>query len=231
MEPNDAAPETQEPLFIVEPTDKENVAKRYNRLIASDCRNPLSCMKAYIYHKFACGGHVIMLAFLSSAKERYRASALAFDDHLLVQDDMLRDIEKSGRHEWGWDSEFALKGGFRTIGDRVACRDGQEYVRFDYDEIVAAFYSRDIIVLRFCWGENSWDNWDVIIGSGDFTKGSLDALLDMIEPAYKDKPTTDDMEAYKRSKVLRLTSYSANPQMVGSQYKVRIYGKRKSLFW
>ena len=94
---------------------------------------------------------------LCRSDERRSARIEAFEDCLLVDEPtgevLFAPIELGARHA--------------VDGAR-----GWSRMRMYYDEVTCVFVARDIVVVRFCWGEGIGETWDVIVDRSSFTAGT-----------------------------------------------------------
>lgn len=99
---------------------------------------------------------------------------------------------------------------------------GKSWIRFRYDQIVCAWYAPDLIVLRFCWGSELDEVWDVLIDRSSFTKGDAESFIKHIEPFYKFKRTSYRLLWGKA----RWSSPWASPNVYFRQRITKIYRVR-----
>lgn len=212
----------QEPLFAAQGNPDRNVAKQYNQLIQSDCRTLMGALRYVLWHAFGQAGHIATLVTLAGAQKRVTASIKAYGDHLWVQDPLLQPVSKLSKSLLGAMPDDYVREHCRDIEERSLVKGGVRWVRFAYEEIVAAFYWEDIIVWRFCWGDGVPGTYDAIIGCDDFFVGSSRELIGYAEKFYKGEPVSTNKDSG-----VRRTSAAANPMTEGPQCYVRIYDRRK----
>lgn len=99
---------------------------------------------------------------------------------------------------------------------------GKSWIRFRYDQIVCAWYAPDLIILRFCWGSELDEVWDVLIDRSSFTKGDAESFIKHIEPFYKFKRTSYRLLWGKA----RWSSPWASPNIYFRQRMTKIYRVR-----
>lgn len=213
---------TQSPLFLAQSSIGRDLTRRYSALIRADARTLRGALRYGVYHVLGSAGHFITFCEMALIEEKPVASMRAYDDHVLVHDPFLKTLAECPKSLMAMIDKDYIDGGYRKVDDRMADIDGKRWFRFAYDEVNAAFYSDDIVVLRFCWGDFIDATWDMLLCSEDFVKGTADEFIMFAEPFYKQKRTSGSPEHEER-----WTNYWANPKTVGKQRMVRIYDRRK----
>lgn len=209
------------PLFVARAPRDENIATSYGRLIMVDLRTLSSVFKTFLCYFFLPDNYLILLQ-MACAKERFSAAARLYEGDMWVQDPCLHPMDDCHISDLAVTIDDYMEGGFRDIGGRTQVKDGSEWVRFSYEELTAAFYSNDLIVMRFCWGREITETWDVILRTDSFVRGCPNDLIAFIEASCKGKRV-----GYREEGPYRITSNWANPQRLGRQRRVRIYDRRK----
>lgn len=215
--------ETETPLFIAN-ASQESIVKDYRNLISADSLTSKGLLKYALFQQFATSGHEVPWVMMGFVPERYTSSIMAFEDHLLTSDVLLKDLGNDP--DAGHSISDHIKNCTRDISDRIVEYRDEKWVLFRYREIVAAFYSKELIILRFCWGPLVRHTWDVVVGTKSFEKGTANKFINYIEPFYKDEKVKLSTVGKTFPEGTRLTSEWANPQIVGKQKRVRIYDRR-----
>lgn len=211
-------------LFSTEAEEGRNVFREYNRLITSSIATISGQVRYSLWHAFGQGGHYYALVQMSLAKERCPVAIRAYEGHLMAHDPLLKDSSQCSKPPMAAMPEDYVRECCRDIEGRSAEEGGKRWVELRYDEIVAAFYSDELIVLRFCWGEGVCGTYDAIIARDGFELGTPEAFLAHVEPLYKGKPVSE-----RPREGARLTNSAANPLTTGPQLRVRIFDRRQKL--
>lgn len=111
-----------------------------------------------------------------------------------------------------------------ALDRRGALDKGRGWIRLRYDQIVCAWYAPDIIVLRFCWGPEFSQVWDVLIDRSSFVQGDAESFIEYIEPFFRFRRTS-----YRRwwSKARWSSSY-ASPNIFFKQRTTKMWRIRWS---
>lgn len=211
-------------LFSAEAEEGRNVFREYNRLVTSSIATISGQVRYSLWKAFGQAGHIFRLTLMSLAKERCPVAIRAYEGHLMAHDPLLKDSSQCSKPPMAAMPEDYVRECCRDIEGRSAEEGGKRWVELRYDEIVAAFYSDELIVLRFCWGEGVCGTYDAIIARDGFELGTPEAFLAHVEPLYKGKPVSE-----RPREGARLTNYSANPLTEGPQLHVRIFDRRQKL--
>ena len=110
----------------------------------------------------------------------------------------------------------------QQIGENLG--NGIVRLNLSLDQITAMWISRDILILRFCWGETYREVWDVILNRSLFTKGDDRDFIRLVTKNIRGEELTYDineLELYPGE--VRLANKSTNLSWPFTQRRVKIY--------
>ena len=144
------------------------------------------------------------------------------------------------RTKYRYSAELKVRGTKMTIVDKVTglvngdleledvgVKLDDEMVKFklDVNQITAVWISRDLIVMRFCWGMTYRSAWDVIIDRSKFVVGTDVDFIKFLKKNLKGKRITNNyLKFVNHPEKFRLGNYSTDTKTpFFTQRRVKIY--------
>ena len=124
------------------------------------------------------------------------------------------------------DKVTGLENGDLQLEDIGECLD-DDMVKFklDVNQITAVWISRDLIVVRFCWGVTYRSAWDVIIDRSKFVVGTDVDFINFLKKNLRGKRITNNyLKFVNHPEKFRLGNYSTDTKTpFFTQRRVKIY--------
>lgn len=118
--------------------------------------------------------------------------------------------------------DLELKG----VGRRLK----NEVVKFklSVDQITAMWVAKDLIIMRFCWGETYQYAWDFIIDRSKFIEGTDKDFIKFVEKEIVYKPIVYSLQKFEKQKPYvrlgnRSTNYKENDLFPNKQREVKVF--------
>ena len=111
---------------------------------------------------------------------------------------------------------------FAQVGRRIDSQLVQ--LTLNLDQITAMWIAKDVIIMRFCWGETYHEVWDVILNRSLFIEGNDRDFIAFVTKEVRGKELTYDVEDLSQFPGdVRLANKSTNLKYPWTQRRVKIY--------